>query len=94
MDKRQALTNAHDYLTLMGHTCVAWMWLRSATEAGRGLRVAIAVGDAEEEAFYCGKLHTCAFFFQYVLPETEPLAKRLVAPDGGVTLESMRSEWF
>ena len=94
MDKRQALTNAHDYLTLMGHTCVAWMWLRSATEAGRGLRVAIAAGDAEEEAFYCGKLHTCAFFFQYVLPETEPLAKRLVAPDGGVTLESMRSEWF
>ena len=38
-DRKKALSNAHDYLTLMGHTCVAWMWLRSGVAAARGLQV-------------------------------------------------------
>ena len=28
LDKGVALANAHEYLTLMGHTTVAWVWLR------------------------------------------------------------------
>ena len=42
-----ALTNAHDYLTVMGHTCVAWMWLRSASAAARGLRALDEASDSK-----------------------------------------------
>lgn len=105
VEKRSALINAHEYLTLMGHTCVAWMWLRSAVAAARGLDAldARAAGEAtgaaaadgaesEEHSFYRGKLHTCLFFHRHELPKTEALAALLLS--GDATVEKMRPSWF
>ena len=89
-DRQLALMNAHEYLTLMGHTCVAWMWLKSASAAARGL--AAGANGAEDEAFYHGKLHTCAFFFRHELPRVEASAALLLKLDA--TVGEMQSEWF
>ena len=103
-DRAAALTNAHDYLTVMGHTCVAWMWLRSATAAARGLGAAQRYGldeahggseevlTEEEANFYRGKLHTCSFFFCHELPKTAPLLVVLSQMDP--TVGEMRPGWF
>ena len=93
-DKLAALTNAHEYLNLMGHTCVAWMWLRSGTAAARGLAALPDVAGAGEEelGFYRGKLQTCAFFFRHELPRTEAMAKLLVS--GDQTVADMKVGWF
>jgi hypothetical protein len=50
IDKSSALINAHDYLTLMGHTAVAWVWLRSAAAATRGLQQLGPEAEAEAAA--------------------------------------------
>jgi len=100
VDKAVALTNAHDYLTLMGHTTIAWVWLRSAVAAARGLqRVGCASLDdceeseeSEEASFYLGKLHTCNFFHRHELPKTAPLANVLLNMD--MTVSEMRPGWF
>ena len=94
VDKRAAMSNAHDYLTFMGHTCVAWQWMRSANAAARGLRaLALAGGGAaDEEHFYYGKLHACRFFFRHELPAVEPLAARLERLDP--TVAQMQPGWF
>ena len=99
VDKRSALMNAHDYLTLMGHTCVAWQWMRSATAAAQGLQALQAqrkAGDpytcSDEENFYRGKLQTCSFFFRHELPMTEILAARLMKFDP--TVAHMPPGWF
>ena len=36
-DKERALINAYEYMTLFGHTVIAWQWLRLATAAARAL---------------------------------------------------------
>ena len=95
LDQRSALTNAHDYLTLMGHTTIAWMWLRSAIAASGGLSAhggGAAGPDPDEAAFYRGKLHTCQFFFRHELPKTEQLARVLVSGDS--TVSQMQASWF
>ena len=32
----RALANAHEYLNMVGHTVVAWLWLREAAAAAKG----------------------------------------------------------
>jgi hypothetical protein len=46
---------------------VAWLWLRQALAARRGL--ADAVPDAD---FYRGKLAAARYFFRWELPQTAP----------------------
>ena len=36
-DVEGGLANSHTYLTMTGHTVVAWQWLRQGTAAQRGL---------------------------------------------------------
>ena len=72
-----ALANASVYLDMLGHTVVAWMWLRqalAATEGGRG-----ATGP--ERDFYDGKLAACRYFFRWELPKTEAQAALLQSLD-------------
>jgi hypothetical protein len=73
LDKGQALANAHDYMTLLGHTVVAWTWLRIATAATQALgRQPSSTGSPahpDSQLFYEGKLHTAAFFFRHELPK-------------------------
>lgn len=84
---RLGLANAANYLSLMGHLCIAWMWLQQAVVANR----ATAGGDSES-AFYAGKVHACRFFFRHELPVVEQHAKLLNSLDA-TTLET-RPEWL
>ena len=93
VDRAVALTNAHDYLTLMGHTTIAWTWLRIATAAAQqqhALGAAEAGGAAD--MFYQGKLHTAEWFFRHELPKCETLASLLLSLD--LTNREMRPGWF
>ena len=67
-DVERGLANASVYLEAMGHVVVAWMWLRQAVAATRGLKSARG-GDAD---FYRGKLAACRYFFRWELPRIGP----------------------
>ena len=89
------LSNSHAYLTMTGHTAVAWQWLRQGTAARRGLlRLEAEGGDAatDDEAFCRGKLHTMQWFTRQELSKTEGMAQLLCSLDD--TNVSMRGNWF
>ena len=83
-----SLANAHAYLEMLGHTVVAWMWLRQALVAAR------ALGSAKEadQDFYRGKLQACQFFFAWELPKTRHQGELLRSFDRTTT--DMRQGWF
>jgi len=61
---RLMLANATLYLDMIGHVCVAWMWIRQATVAA----TALAEGASGDKAdFYRGKVLACDFFHRYEL---------------------------
>ncbi len=62
-DRTLALANATVFLNGFGHVVVAWLWLRQALAAARGIDTN---GDS---AFYQGKLAACEYFFRYELPK-------------------------
>ena len=74
---RLALANAAHYLTLVGHTLIAWSWLRQAQVASR----ALANAAEQDREFYQGKVNACRFFFRHELPSVEPLARLLQSLD-------------
>jgi len=96
LDKRAALTNAHDYLTLMGHTCIAWTWVRIATAATEAWCADLQEGgsatETAEAMYYAGKLHTCSYFLKHEMPKMEPLAATLLSLDAHVS--EMKPGWF
>ena len=65
-DPTLALANASVFLEAFGHTVLAWIWLRQALAAQRGLRD----GAASDADFYRGKLAACRWFFRWELPKT------------------------
>jgi butyryl-CoA dehydrogenase len=85
---RLGLANAAHYLTLMGHLCVAWTWLRQAQTAHH----ALADANLADHGFYQGKLAACRYFFRYELPAVEHHARLLRSLDA-TTLE-MQPDWF
>ena len=70
---RLSLANAAHYLTMMGHVCIAWMWLKQATVAAGSIQ--------SRQAFYQGKLQACRFFFIYELPQIKTHATLLQKMD-------------
>jgi butyryl-CoA dehydrogenase len=60
-----ALANAVLFLEAFGHTVIAWIWLRQAVAAQRGLQTAIAA----DTDFYRGKLAACRWFYRWELPK-------------------------
>ena len=62
-----ALANATVFMDAMGHTVIAWMWLRQALAAQRGL----ATAHETDRAFYHGKLAACRWFYRWELPKTQ-----------------------
>ena len=64
-DPSLALANATIFLDAMGHVVIAWMWLKQAVAASRGLENATEA----DASFYHGKLRACRFFFRYELPK-------------------------
>ncbi len=82
------LANASVYLDLVGHTVLAWVWLRQALVVVRK----VGGADAEEKNFYQGKLQACAWFFRWELPKTKQWHELLASLDR-TTLE-MQDVWF
>jgi len=76
-DPRIMLVDSSQYLTLFGHTVVAWLWLRQALAA----QAALNAGAGVREAYYRGKLAACRYFFRWELPTALALADVLVTPD-------------
>jgi alkylation response protein AidB-like acyl-CoA dehydrogenase len=87
-DANAALANSSVYLEMFGHTVLAWIWLRQALAAVRGL----AAGNAADADFYRGKLAACRYFFKWELPKTQPQHTLLRALDP--TCLQMKDEWF
>ena len=85
---RLALANASHYMTALGHTAIAWLWLWQATIAHR----AHADAKPHDQSFYAGKLQACRFFFATELPIAEHAA-RLVR-EGEASAFEMLPEWF
>ena len=83
------LADATLYLEFFGIITVAWQWLKQGIAAQKGL---VSARSQKELNFYQGKLLTCAYFFEYELPKTDGLAKRLMS-SRHPTME-MKPEYF
>lgn len=71
------LANSVTYLEMMGHSVVAWMWLRMAIVAEKSLKTSCAA----DSAFYRGKLRACQYFYRSELPKTVLQAQLLQSLD-------------
>ncbi|MGH8460181.1 MAG: acyl-CoA dehydrogenase [Stenotrophobium sp.] len=71
------LTNAHLYLEMLGHTVVAWLWLRQA-QCAEG---ALGTAKASERNFYEGKLLACRYFYRHELPKAQRQSELLKTLD-------------
>ncbi|UCE30420.1 MAG: acyl-CoA dehydrogenase C-terminal domain-containing protein, partial [Burkholderiales bacterium] len=83
----RALANASVYLDAFGRIVAAWIWLKQALAAERG--VANSPADAD---FYRGKLQAARFFFRWELPRIEPVLAALERLDQ--TTSQMQEAWF
>jgi alkylation response protein AidB-like acyl-CoA dehydrogenase len=86
------LANASEYMEMMGHLVLAWIWLRQASAAVEGLRGEDGGHVGDREDFLKGKLHTCRYVFARELPKISPLADTLEHFD--MTTFDMDTEWF
>jgi alkylation response protein AidB-like acyl-CoA dehydrogenase len=82
------LANASVYLELVGHTVIAWLWMKQALVAARR----VGTEDEADRNFYRGKLQACAFFLRWELPKTKQWTELLDALDQ--TCLDMQDEWF
>jgi len=73
-----------EYLHLFGYVAYAYMWARMAAVAQNK--------QAEDEAFYGGKLATAEFFFARLLPRTLSLEASIRA--GSQPLYGLAAEQF
>lgn len=78
---RRGLANATEYLHMLGHVVVGWMWLEQAIAA-----------SGREDAFARGKLHAARFFSRYELTRVERQAALLASLDDSAI--TMADEWF
>ena len=83
-----ALANAVLFLEAFGHTVLAWIWLRQALAAQRGLQRGVDV----DQAFYRGKLAACRWFYHWELPKTRQWHELLLSLDD--TTLTMHPESF
>ena len=68
------LADATLYLEYFGTLVLAWMWLKQAIAAEKGLTQNPATAD---QHFYAGKLQAFKYFFEYELPKTVAMKIRL-----------------
>ncbi|RJF95726.1 acyl-CoA dehydrogenase [Noviherbaspirillum saxi] len=87
-DPDRALANATIYLDAFGRLFAAWIWLKQALAAQRGL----AKANEAERAFYHGKLHAARYYCHWELPATLPQFDLLA--DVEDTPLTMQDAWF
>lgn len=85
---RLFLANATEYLHMVGHVVIAWMWLEQAGAAHA--RLGEAAG--ERRAFLEGKVHAARFFTRHELSRIDRQAELLQRLDG--TTLTMHADWF
>jgi alkylation response protein AidB-like acyl-CoA dehydrogenase len=83
-----ALANSSVYLNLVGHTVMAWVWLRQALAAVEHL----GPKTPDDRGFYQGKLQACSYFFKWELPKTQHWFELLHHRD--MTCLDMQDGWF
>ncbi len=83
-----ALANSSVYLNLVGHTVMAWVWLRQALAAVEHL----GPKTPDDRGFYQGKLQACSYFFRWELPKTRHWFELLHHRD--MTCLDMQNGWF
>jgi alkylation response protein AidB-like acyl-CoA dehydrogenase len=88
-DTDRALANASVFLEAFGHTVIAWVWLRQALVASRGL---LTAANDEARDFYLGKLRACQWFFAWELPRTAAQHALLRSFDDSTL--TMQASWF
>lgn len=76
-----------DYLRLFGLVALGWMWLKMVRVATRRLPEA-----GGQTPFYDGKIKTARFFYARLLPQTDTLARTIMA--GAETLMDIKAEQF
>jgi Acetyl-CoA dehydrogenase C-terminal like len=77
------LANSWHYLEMLGHTVIAWLWLKQAIAAKTGSR---------PEAFVSGILATCQYFYRFELPKVVTWGALLSSLD--TTTITMQADWF
>ena len=87
-DPALGLANASAYLDAFGHVAVAWMWLRQAAAATRGL----ANASGPDTDFYRGKLSAFRWFFRWELPRATAQLAALETLDP--TCLEVRPDWL
>lgn len=87
-DLERSLANATIYLDMLGHTVIAWTWLRQALCASQQLSIA----PDQKADFYRGKLKACRYFFIYELPKVHTQMELLQTLDN--TCLTMAIEQF
>jgi butyryl-CoA dehydrogenase len=87
-DPDRALANATIYLDAFGRIFAAWIWLKQALAAQRGLATA---NDADRD-FYNGKLHAARYYCNWELPATVPQFDLLAGVEA--TPLTMQDAWF
>ncbi|MCP5349606.1 MAG: acyl-CoA dehydrogenase [Oceanospirillaceae bacterium] len=76
-------------LHVMGHTCVAWMWLRAANIAQQALTQNPHATDVN---FYQGKIQAAQYFYRWELPTLQRDFNLLNNRDN--TCHTMQTSWF
>jgi len=87
-DPDRALANATVYLDAFGRIVAAWLWLKQAIAAGRGL----ASGRTSDQDFYRGKLQAAHYYCQWELPATLQQLSLLASVDTAPF--DMQEAWF
>ena len=85
----QGLANSALYLKVFGHTVIGWRWLEQAIRAEQGLA---RTDNAEEQAFYRGKLQAARYFLTWEVPSCHHDLAILEARDD--TCLGMHDTWF
>lgn len=85
----QGLANSALYLKVFGHTVIGWRWLEQAIHAEQALA---RTDNAEEQAFYRGKLQAARYFLTWEVPGCHHDLAVLEARDD--TCLGMQDGWF
>jgi len=77
---------AVDYLMYGGYNTMAYMWLKMAEAALEAKKNGLTNGTAavQDETFYNAKLDTCEFFFDRILPLSQPHSVGMLASSQSV----------
>lgn len=91
-EPNRGLANATVYLDMFGRVVMAWIWLRQALVAYKGLQEDKSTIDSSDYDFYQGKLQAARFYMEWELPVTIQQAA-LLETNNAICFD-MQNNWF